>query len=140
LVPYERYRHPKGLSDLREQIEAENEGVVVPPLSMRWMWAKRVIEEQIQRGRLPLGSMSVVFKVPNKMVDWKLLSEMWVVGNQHKALLFILDKTNTLYGRCSAWGHLEFRCQKQNGLVRSICAGSHRTEGHQCEVVTCRAI
>ena len=46
LVPYERYRHPEGLTDLREQIEAENEGVSIPPTSMRWKRAKRSIEEQ----------------------------------------------------------------------------------------------
>ena len=37
LVPYDRYRHPNGLTELREQIEAENPAVVVPPLSMKWM-------------------------------------------------------------------------------------------------------
>ena len=37
LVPYDRYRHPNRLADLREQIEAENPGVVVPPPSMKWM-------------------------------------------------------------------------------------------------------
>ena len=35
LVPYDRYRHPNRLAELREQIEAENPGVVVPPLSMK---------------------------------------------------------------------------------------------------------
>jgi len=30
LVPYAQYCHPRGLSDHREQIKAENEGVVVP--------------------------------------------------------------------------------------------------------------
>jgi hypothetical protein len=139
LVPYERYRHPEGLSDLREQIEAENEGVVVPPLSMRWMRAKRVIEEHFQRGGLPLNTASVVFKVPNKVAGQKLLSEMWVAGNRFKALPFIPDKADTLCSRCSAWGHSEFRCQKQGGPVCSICAGSHRTEGHKCEVATCGA-
>jgi len=37
LVPYDRYWQPNGLVELREQIEAENPGVVVPPLSMKWM-------------------------------------------------------------------------------------------------------
>lgn len=32
---YERYRYPEGLPDLWEQIEGENEGVLVPPFSMR---------------------------------------------------------------------------------------------------------
>ena len=35
LVPNGRYRRPNALPDLREEIEAENEGVVIPPFSMR---------------------------------------------------------------------------------------------------------
>jgi hypothetical protein len=46
LVPYEQYRHPSGLADLRERIEVENEGVVVPPFSMRWLRSKNLIERQ----------------------------------------------------------------------------------------------
>ena len=30
LIPYERYRHPNGLGELREQIEAKNPRVVIP--------------------------------------------------------------------------------------------------------------
>jgi len=35
LVPYPRYREEKGLAELREKIEAESVGVVLPPFSMR---------------------------------------------------------------------------------------------------------
>jgi len=43
LVPYVQYRHPEGLADLRDSIELENEGVVVPPFSMRCMRSKKLI-------------------------------------------------------------------------------------------------
>jgi len=37
LVPYAQYRQDNGLAALRERIEVENKGVVIPPFSMRWM-------------------------------------------------------------------------------------------------------
>jgi hypothetical protein len=139
LVPYARYRHPEGLADLREQIEAENEGVVVPPFSMRWVRAKNIIESHYQQGALPAGRASVVFKVPNKAAGQKLLSEIWVAGNRFRALPYIPNRADTLCGRCSHWGHSEFRCP-QAEVTCAVCSGSHRTESHKCEVVTCGAI
>ena len=50
LVSNDRYWHPNGLAELREQIEAENPGVVVPPLSMKWMRAVSTIEHHYQAG------------------------------------------------------------------------------------------
>jgi len=59
LVPYAQYRHASGLADLWEWIEAENEGVVIPPFSIRWMRSKKVIEQHFQDGRLPQNAASV---------------------------------------------------------------------------------
>jgi hypothetical protein len=77
--------------------------------------------------------------VANKAAGEKLLSEMWVTGNRFKALWYVLDRADTLYGVCSQWGHSEFRCQ-QPETACGICASSHRTEGHRCEVATCGRI
>lgn len=137
LVPYVQYRHPSGLTDLRERIEAENEGVVVHPFSMRWMRARRQIENRYLAGTLPQNAASVVFKVCSKAAGNKLLTEMWVAGIKFRALPYIADRADTRCGRCSQWGHSEFRCHQGGAAVCSICAGQHRTEEHKCEVVTC---
>jgi len=139
LVAYERYWHPEGLEDLRLQIEAENEGVVIPPFSMRWMRAKRVIKEHYQWGKLSSDGASVVFKVPNKTAGHKLLLEMWVAGNKFRAHPFIPDKLDTLCGSCSARGHWEFQCRKVAAAC-PICSRNHFTAGHRCEVVTCAVV
>jgi len=139
LVPYDRYRHPEGLSDLCEQIEAENEGVMIPPFSIKWMRAKKVIKHHYQHGKLPHGVASVVFKVPNKAAEQKLLAEMWVAGNRFRAQPFIPNRADTLCGRCSSWGHSEFRCPKM-AVVCGICSVGHRMKSHKYEVVTCGAI
>jgi len=136
LVPYDRYRHPSGLADLREQIEVENPGVVVPPLSMKWMRSVSTIERYYQAGCLPKNTASVVFKVPGKVVAQKLLVEMWVAGNKFRALPYIPNKADTLYSMCGQWGHSEFRCQRATATC-TICAGTYRTEEHRCEVATC---
>jgi hypothetical protein len=136
LVPYGLYRGRDGLGDLREAIEAENQGVVIPPFSMRWMRAWRHNEELWQRGKLPRGRASVVFKVPNKTAGQGLLREMWVAGNRFQAEQYIASKADSLCTICSRWGHSEFRCH--SGMPAcGICAGNHRTEAHKCEVVTC---
>jgi len=137
LVPYAQYRHQSGLADLRGRIEAENEGVVVPPFSMRWMRAKRHIEQHYQAGTLPQNAVSVVFKVCSKVVGNRLLTEMWVAGVKFRALPFIADRADTLCSRCCWWGHSEFRCHQGGAPVCVICSGQHRTEGHRCEVATC---
>ena len=111
LVPYDRYWHPNRLAELREQIKAENAGVVVPPLSMKWMWVVSTIKRHYQAGQLPKNVASVIFKVPGKAAAQKLLVEMWVAGNKFHALPYIPDKANTLCGACGRWGHSEFRCQ-----------------------------
>jgi len=136
LVPHDRYRHPNGLAELREQIEAENPGVMVPTLSMKWMRAVSTIERHYQAGRLPKNAASVIFKVPGKAAAQKLLVEMWVAGNKFHALPYIPDKANTLCGACGQWGHSEFQCQ-QGVATCTICADSHRTEEHRCQVATC---
>jgi len=137
LVPYAQYRHDSGKADLRDRIEAENERVVVPPFSMRWMRAKRHIEQHYQAGTLPQSATSVVFKVCSKVTGNKLLTEMWVDGVKFRALPFIADRADTLCGRCSGWGHSEFRCHQGGAPVCSICSGQHRTEQHRCKVATC---
>jgi len=136
LVPYDRYRHQNGLEDLKEQIEAENPGVVIPPPSMKWMRLVSTIERQYQDGRLPRNAASVIFKVPGKVAAQKLLVEMWVAGNRFCTLPYIPDRADTLCSTCSQWGHSEFRCQ-QAAATCTICAGAHRTEEHRCEVAIC---
>jgi len=139
LVPYDRYQHPEGLSDHREQIEAENDGLMIPPFSIKWMQAKKVIEDHYQHGKLSHGVASVVFKVPNKAAGQKLLAEIWVVGNRFRAQPFIPNRADTFCRRCSSWGHSESWCPKM-AAVCGICSDGHRTESHKCEVVTCGAI
>jgi hypothetical protein len=136
LGPYGLYRGKNGLDDLREAIEAENQGVVIPPFSMRWMRAWRFNEEQWQRGTLPRGRASVVFKVPNKTAALGLLKEIWVAGNRFQAELYLVSKADSLCAICSRWGHSEFRCHSRAPAC-GICSGGHRTMDHKCEVVTC---
>jgi hypothetical protein len=45
LVPYAVYRDEDGIGRLREEIQAENQGVEIPPFSIRWMRPKGMIEE-----------------------------------------------------------------------------------------------
>ena len=60
----------------------------------------------------------------------------WVAGNKFHALPYIPDKADTLCGACGRWGHSEFRCQRGVATC-TICADSHRTEEHRCQVATC---
>jgi hypothetical protein len=138
LVPYEIYRGKNGLGPLRDAIEAENVGVVIPPFSMRWMKSWRNYEEQWRNGTLPRGRASVIFKVPNKTAGRGLLKEIWVAGNRFQAEIFVPSKADSLCSICNMWGHSEFRCHSRKPAC-GICAGEHRTTEHKCEVATCSA-
>jgi hypothetical protein len=138
LVPYSQYRGKNGLDNLREAIEAENSGVIVPPLSMKWLRTWRIYEEQWQRGTLRRGRASVIFKVPNKAAGRGLVKEIWVAGNRFQAEIFVPSKADTLCTICSRWGHSEFRCHGRKPAC-GICAGSHRMAEHRREVATCKA-
>jgi len=76
LVPYKAYRDKEGISQLREEIEVENEGVQIPPFSIKWMRPKGVIESIWRQNKLLAGKASVIFKVPNKEVGRRLLQEI----------------------------------------------------------------
>jgi len=136
-VPYAQYRHENGLADLRERIEAENEGVEIPPYSMRWMRNKAQIEQHYQVGTLPQEAALVVFKVCSKAAGNKMGVEMWVAGVRFRALPFIADRADTLCARCSRWGHSKFRCHQRGAPVYTVCSGLHRTEALKCKVSTC---
>jgi hypothetical protein len=136
MVPYARYRGRDGLGVLREEIEAENQDIVIPPFSMKWMRAWRHNEELWRKGSLWQGRASVIFKVPNKAAGQKLLKEIWVAGNRFQAEIFVPSKADSLCAICNMWGHSEFRCYSRNPAC-GICAGEHRTSEHRCEVSTC---
>jgi len=59
-----------------------------------------------------------------------------VAGNKFHALPYIPDKADTLGDVCGRWGHSEFRCQRGMATC-TICADSHRTEEHRCQVAMC---
>jgi hypothetical protein len=139
LVPYAVYKDDDGIGRLREEIEAGNAGVLVPPFSIRWMRPKEVIEEIWGRGALPAGKASVVFKVPGKEVARQLLQEIWVNGNRFRAEIYVRDRADTLCGKCSQWGHAEFRCREQAPRC-GMCSGDHTTATHECEVSVCRRV
>src|SRR3978361_1775705 len=107
---YKRYTGRDGLGVLREEIEAENQGVVIPPFSMRWMRAWRHNEELWQKGNLWQGRASVIFKVPNKTAGRGLLKEIWVAGNRFQTESYIPSKADSLCSICNMWGHSEVRC------------------------------
>jgi hypothetical protein len=91
LVPYALYRDENGIDRLREEIEAGNGGVAVPPFSIRWMRPREVIEESWQQGSLPSGKASVVFKVATKEAGRRLLQEIWVNGHRFRAEIYVRD-------------------------------------------------
>jgi len=100
------------------------------------MRPKGVIEDIWQKGQLPAGRASVIFKVPNKEAGKRLLQEIWVSGNKFKAEIFVPERADSLCGKCSKWGHTDFRCRELTPKC-AICAGEHRTWLHTCAVATC---
>jgi hypothetical protein len=101
LVPYDLYRGKNRLGPLREAIEAENEGVAIPPFLMKWMRVWRHNEELWWKGGLPRGRASVIFKVLKKTPGLRLLKEIWVAGNRFQAEIFVPSKADSLCAICN---------------------------------------
>jgi len=129
LVPVAPYCERDGLEQMKEEIEAENEGITVTT-KVRWLkpWAL------IARHQPPAAT--VLFSVRDKKQAKKLLEGgVRISGRKQAAYIFVPEGLDTQCAKCCEWGHSEHRCGRNRPWC-GLCAGDHRTE---CPVVECKA-
>jgi hypothetical protein len=118
---------------MREEIQAENEGVTIPA-QVRWLSNPRTIKEREQRAEIKASS--VVFMVKGKKVAQRLVSKgVNAVGVLYKVEPYTNAGPDSLCELCCGWGHTESKCN--NPPKCSYCAGPHRLDEHRCNIVGC---
>jgi hypothetical protein len=139
-IELSRYgKSPDGLQMLRQEIEAENPGVIVP-MAVQWIKPWKQINERWQAGEIKASSVVVVIRDRDSAVK-TLTTGLRVAGKRYDCERYERVGPDTQCRNCCEWGHIEARCPLAviGTAKSSYCAGSHRTESHQCTVTDCTA-
>jgi len=138
-VNFDRYLGKKtggGLEKLRQELQAENEGVVLP-LAINWIGGPKDVKQKKAEGK---KASSVVFAVKgSKMAEKVLKGGLRAAGMKYDVEKFVNAGPDSFCGVCSRWGHVDAKCGSLKMPACMLCAGRHLTKDHKCNVVGCKA-
>jgi len=138
-VNFDRYLGKKtggGLEKLRSELQAENEGVVLP-LAISWIGGPKDVQKKKAEGK---KASSVVFSFKgSKMAERVLKGGLRAAGTKYEVEKFATAGPDSFCGVCSRWGHVEAKCGALKMPTCMLCAGRHLTKDHKCNVVGCKA-
>jgi len=138
-VNVDRYLGKKtggGLEKLRQELQAENEGVVLP-LAINWIGGLKDVQNKKAEGK---KASTVVFAVKGSIMAEKvLMGGLRAAGVKYDVGKFMNARPDSFCGVCSRWGHVEAKCGSLKMPVCMLCAGRHLTKDHKCNVVGCKA-
>jgi len=138
-INFDRYLGKKtgrGLEELRQELHAGNEGVVLP-LAISWIGGPKDVQKKKMEGK---KASSVVFAVKgSKMAKKVLKGGLRVAGVKYNVERFMTARQDSFCGVCSKWGHVEAKCGSLKMPACMLYAGRHLTKDHKCSVVGCKA-
>jgi len=138
-VNFDRYLGKKtggGLEKLRQELQAENEGVVLP-LAINWIGGPKDVQKKKAEGK---KASSVVFAVKgSKMAEKVLKGGLRAAGVKYDVEKFVNAGPDSFCGVSSRWGHVDAKCGSLKMPACMLCAGRHLTKDHKCNVVGCKA-
>jgi len=138
-VNFDRYMGKKtggGLEKLRQELQAENEGVVLP-LAINCIGRPKDVQKKKAEGK---KASLVVFAVKGRKMAKKVLKGgLRVAGVKYDVEKFINAGPDSFCGVCSRWGHVDSKCGSLKMPACMLCAGRHLTKDHKCNVVGCKA-
>jgi len=138
-VNFDRYLGKEtggGLEKLRQKLQAENEGVVLP-LAINWIGGRKDVQKKKAEGK---KASSVVFAVKgSKMAQEVLKGGLRAAGMKYDVEKFVNAGPDLFCGVCSRWGHVDAKCGSLKMPACMLCAGRHLTKDHKCNVVGCKA-
>jgi len=125
-----------GLEKLRQELQAENEGVVLP-LAINWIGGLKDVQKKKAEG---MKASSVVFAVKgSKMAEKVLKGGLRVAGVRYEVERFMNARLDSFCRVRRRWGHVEVKCGALKMPACILCAGKHLTKDHKCNVVGCKA-
>ena len=138
-INFDRYLGKKtggGLEKLRQELQAENEGVVLP-FAISWIGGPKDGQKKKAEGK---KASSVVFAVKrSKMAEKVLKGGLRAAGVKYDVERFMTAGPDSFCRVCSRWGHVEAKCGALKMPACMLCAGRHLTKDHKCNVVGCKA-
>jgi len=138
-VNFDRYLGKKtggGLEKLRHELQAENEGVVLP-LAINWIGGPKDVQKKKAEGK---KAYLVVFAVKgSKMAEKVLKGGLRAAGVEYDVEKFMNAGPDSFCGVCSRWGHVDAKCGSLKMPACMLCVGKHLTKDHKCNVVGCKA-
>jgi hypothetical protein len=124
-----------GLEKLRQELQAENKGVVLP-LAIGWIGGPQDVGRKKGEGN---KASSVVFAIKgSKMAEKVSMGGLRAAGVKHDVERFMTAGPDSFCGICSRWGHVEAKCGALKMLACMVCAGKHLMKDHKCSVVGCK--
>jgi hypothetical protein len=135
-VPLNQYdTDARGLQILREDIEAENPGVVIP-IALRWVGSPRRIMERYKQGEI--RGATVMFAVQDKQAAERLLTTgLRAAGRPYRVERYTIDGLDSICAKCSVWGHIAEKCDSETYRCM-YCAKNHPTSQHTCGIPECK--
>jgi len=138
-VNFDRYLGKKtggGLEKLRQELQAEDEGVVLP-LAINWIGGPKDVQKKKPEGKKP--STVVLAVKGSKMAEKVIKGGLRAAGVKYDVEKFMNAGPDSFCGVCSRWGHVEMKCGSLKRLACMLCAGRHLAKDHKCNVVGCKA-
>ena len=109
-IPLARYvgKGTHGTEKLREEIEAENEGVTIP-LVVRWLGKLADIKARAMRGEISASSITFVVRgegVANRLIK----NGLRIIGKIYQVEAYEEARPDAMCRTCCGWGHVEAQC------------------------------
>ena len=125
----------EGQQMMREEFEAENEGIVIPT-QVRWLANPSTIRERWQNGEI--AASSVVFVVQGCKIAQSLVKKgIKAARVWYRVETYTNEGPDSRCELCCRWGHIEKMCGSKPKC--GYCSGHPRTSDHKCNVVGCTA-
>jgi len=125
-----------GLEKLRKELQAENEGVVLP-LVINWIGGPKDVQKEKGDGK---EASSVGFAVTGSKAAEKVLrAGLRAAGVKYDEEKCVNTGLDSCCGVCSRWGPINSKCAALTMPVWMLCVGRHLTNVYMCNVVGCKA-
>jgi len=138
-VNFDRYLGKKtrgGHEKLRQELQAEKEGVVLP-FAINWIGGPNDVHKKKKDGK---KALTVGFAVKGSKMAENVLKEGWsAAGVKYNVEKFVNAGPDSFGGMSSRWGHVEAKCGSLKMPACMLCAGGHLTKDHMCNVIGCKA-
>jgi hypothetical protein len=117
---------------LRQELQPENEGVVLP-LAISWIGGPKDVLMKNGEGKT---ASSVVFALMrSKMAEKVLKGGLRVAGVKYDVENFMTAGPDSFCVVCSRWVHVAAKSESLKMPACMLCAGRHLTKDHKCNVV-----